>query len=111
MPKSLEERRKQLETRRQYLVTRLETIEGELDEPANPDWDENAAESEQDEVLEDLGVHGQDEIKAIDAALARMDNGTYGLCVISGEPISEERLDLLPHTPFCKNHAPGAKAG
>lgn len=110
MAVSLEDRRKQLETRRKYLVMRLEGIEEELDEPANPDWDENAAESEQDEVLEDLGVHGQEEIKAIDAALKRIEDGTYGYCVVSGEKISEERLDLLPHTPFCKDHAPGARA-
>lgn len=108
MAKPIEERRAQLEKRRQYLVMRLQNIEGELDEPANPDWDENAAESEQDEVLEDLGNHGQDEIKAIDAALKRIEAGTYGTCVVSGEKISEERLDLLPHTPFCKKHAPGA---
>lgn len=110
MTTTLEERRGKLKTRRKYLVLRLENIEDELDQPANPDWDENAAESEQDEVLEDLGVHGQDEIKAIDAALARIHEGEYGYCVICGEPISEERLDVLPHTPFCKRHAPGAVA-
>jgi len=108
MAKSLEDRRVELERRRKYLVLRLENIEDELDEPANPDWDENAAESEQDEVLEDLGVHGQDEIKAIDAALTRMDEGEYGDCVVCGDAISEDRLDVLPHTPFCKRHAPGA---
>lgn len=105
MAKSLEDRRAELEKRRKYLVLRLENISDELDEPATADWEENAAESEDDEVLEDLGNAGQDEIAAIDAALARMDAGTYGDCVICGEAISEERLDILPHTPFCKDHA------
>lgn len=108
MSVSIEERRKTLETRRKYLVNRLENIEGELEDAPNPDWDENAAESEQDEVLEDLGIAGQDEIRAIDAALARMEEGEYGACVTCGEDISEERLNVLPHTPFCKRHAPGA---
>lgn len=108
MAKSHEDRRTELEERRRYLVMRLDNIDDELDEPANPDWDENAAESEQDEVLEDLGLHGQDEIKAIDAAIVRMNEGEYGACVVCGDDISEERLDVLPHTPFCKRHAPGA---
>ena len=107
MTKTLEERRQQLETRRKYLVLRLENIADELDEAPNPDWEEQAAEHEDDEVLEDLGNSGKREIEAIDAALARMAAQTYGDCVVCGEAISEERLDVLPHTPFCKLHAPG----
>ncbi|MEO1748175.1 MAG: TraR/DksA C4-type zinc finger protein [Pseudomonadota bacterium] len=100
-----EKHRKKLEERRKYLVMRLENIEDELDQPHNRNWDDDATESEQDEVLEDLGLSGQDEIKAIDAALKRIEDGTYGYCVVSGEKISEERLNLLPHTPFCARHA------
>ena len=35
-------------------------------------------------------------IKEIDGALARMEKGTYGLCVLSGKPIRTERLEELP---------------
>lgn len=107
MAKSLEERRAQLEKRQKYLVLRLENIEDELDDTPDPDWEEQAAASESDEMLEDLGNSGQTELRAIEAALARMDAGDYGVCVTCGEDISEERLDVLPHTPFCKDHAPG----
>ncbi len=109
MTKSLEERRTQLETRRKYLMLRLENISDELDDAPNPDWEEQAAEHEDDEVMEDLGNAGQKEIVAIDAALERIEADTYGDCVICGDEISQERLDILPHTPFCKTHAPGAK--
>lgn len=109
MATSLEDRRNQLERRQKYLTMRLENIEDELDDAPNPDWEENAAESESDEVLEDLGNSGQTELRAIEAALARMDEGEYGYCVECGDAISEERLDVLPHTPFCKKHAPGKK--
>lgn len=109
MAKSVEERRAELEKRRAYLVNRLERIEDHLDDAPNPDWEEHAQESENDEVMEDLGIAGQNEIRAIDAALARIAAGTYGDCVECGEAISEDRLDLLPHTPFCKKHAPGRK--
>jgi len=58
-------------------------------------------------VLEDLGSSARTEMRMIEAALARMNEGEYGFCVTCGEPISEERLDLIPATPFCRNHAPG----
>ena len=59
-----------------------------------------------DEVLEALGAHDQEEIRQIDAALARIDAGEYGACVTCGNDISAERLEVLPATPFCKNCAP-----
>ncbi|MCB1419359.1 MAG: TraR/DksA C4-type zinc finger protein, partial [Notoacmeibacter sp.] len=44
-------------------------------------------------------------LKRIDAALDRIEAGTYGVCAKCGEDITEERLDLLPATPFCRNCA------
>ena len=37
-------------------------------------------------------------------ALARIDEGTYGLCVVDGGPIEEKRLDAVPWTPHCRKH-------
>ncbi len=37
-------------------------------------------------------------------ALARVDNGTYGLCVVDGEPLDEQRLEAVPWTPYCRRH-------
>ncbi|PSQ82084.1 MAG: molecular chaperone DnaK [Bacteroidetes bacterium QS_8_68_15] len=34
----------------------------------------------------------------LDRALERIQNGTYGICKVTGEPISEERLEAVPHT-------------
>ena len=80
-------------------------IEEELDQPANKDPEDRASEREDDEVLERLGVSGLQEIEAIDAALARVEDGTYGDCVECGERILDERLDLLPYTPKCRKCA------
>ena len=88
-----------------YLDGRLDNIEDRLDEKPNPDWDENAAEHEEDEVLEDLGNMGLDEIRGINAALERVKAGTYGACAKCGDSISTERLDVIPQTPFCKDCA------
>ena len=94
-----------LRDRLRELNERLVEIEEDLDEPANPNFGERATEREGDEVLEDLGHAGLAEIGMIQAALARIKDGTFGVCVACGEPISKERLDVLPHTPRCKRCA------
>jgi DnaK suppressor protein len=38
---------------------------------------------------------------AIDAAIRRLDDGTFGTCTICGLAISPERLDALPATSTC----------
>lgn len=87
------------------LNERLVEIDEDLDVPADPDAEERATEREGDEVLEGLGHAGLAEIKMIQAALARIKDETFGFCVACGEPISKERLDVLPHTPRCKRCA------
>lgn len=34
----------------------------------------------------------------LDRALERIQNGTYGVCKVTGEAISKERLEAVPHT-------------
>jgi len=40
-------------------------------------------------------------IVEIDAALGRIDAGTYGVCATCGAQISEERLEALPYATLC----------
>jgi RNA polymerase-binding transcription factor DksA len=98
-------RRRVLEDRLKTLDERLHEIEDELDSHQSKDWEELATEREGDEVLERLGVSGQEEMARIRAALTRMDEGEYGFCTKCGTEISAARLDLLPWTPFCKDCA------
>lgn len=84
------------------LDARLHAIEAELDAPRSNDWEELAVERESDEVLESLGHSGEMEIARIRAALDRIRAGSYGICTVCGEPISTDRLDVLPETPMCK---------
>ena len=87
------------------LNTRLSGVEAELDQPANADSEERASEREGDEVLEGLGTAGLSEIRMIQAALGRIEDGVFGDCVACGEPISEARLNAVPHAARCKNCA------
>jgi RNA polymerase-binding transcription factor DksA len=103
--KTLEDYRKLLMSRLAELDHRLHEIEAELDLPHSKDWEESAVEREGDEVLEQLGQSGQDEIARIRAALQRIRNGSYGQCVQCGEDIALERLETLPETPLCRTCA------
>jgi RNA polymerase-binding transcription factor DksA len=87
------------------LNARLSGVEAELDQPANADSEERATEREGDEVLESLGNAGLLEIRMIQAALGRIADGTFGECVACAEPISEARLDAVPHAARCKRCA------
>ena len=91
-----------LETKRSELVARLEHIEHDLDQPHTRDLEDQAVEIEGDEVLERLGSAGVKEIAVIDAALARVADGSYGVCARCGDEISAERLAAMPETPFCR---------
>ena len=104
--KSVAERKAALVERQADLMARIAGIGAEFDSHEAKDWEEMATEREADEVLEDLGQAAQVELRMIDAALGRIDEGEYGYCVQCGNQIAEERLDLLPATPFCPNCAP-----
>ncbi|MGB5871069.1 MAG: TraR/DksA C4-type zinc finger protein [Albidovulum sp.] len=94
-------RAKELTERQAFLLDRLQVIGSEFDTHQAKDFEEMATEREGDEVLEDLGMAAQHELRMIEAALMRLKAGDYGACAKCGEEISEERLDLLPATPFC----------
>jgi RNA polymerase-binding transcription factor DksA len=98
----LHDSKAQLIARRAVLTARLGEIDAELDSHQSKDWEDLATERESDEVLEGLGLSGQQEIRMIDAALVRIEGGGYGICTKCGADISPERLEVLPYTPFCR---------
>ncbi len=97
----IDKRRDRLTARLAELDGRLHRIEGALDAPVSPDWEDAAVEREGDEVLETLGRSGEAELRMIRAALERMERDTYGICQSCGAPVAAARLDLLPETPLC----------
>ena len=74
-----------------------ETIEGLQDNTRNiPDIADRASE-ETDRALELRTRDRQRKlVSKIDAALRRIDEGEYGYCEMTGEPISLRRLDARP---------------
>ena len=88
-------REKQLRDRLAELEGRLHGIDDHLGQRPDQDWEDRATESAMDQVLEGLGHAGNAETQAIYAALARLKDGTYGVCARCGDDISEDRLDVL----------------
>lgn len=64
--------------------------------------------SEMYERGKDVALLEQDDLhlSRIDAALKAMSNGSYGICITCNEPIPLERLDAVPDTLHCIEHAP-----
>lgn len=53
-----------------------------------------------------LVAAGRD-LEAVEAALAKLEEGTYGLCEACGQPIENERLSAGPTERFCAAHGRG----
>jgi DnaK suppressor protein len=46
-----------------------------------------------------------DVLQQVRDALGRVDDGTFGSCIVDGGPIEEARLEAVPWTPYCLKHA------
>ena len=90
-------RRKLLNWKSEILAGSRDTIEGLQDNTRNiPDVADRASE-ETDRALELRTRDRQRKLVAkIDSALRRIDEGEYGYCEDTGEPISLKRLDARP---------------
>jgi DnaK suppressor protein len=69
-------------------------LEGDLFEQANAD----------EEAELQIRLHQTDGrlLRAIEEALARIRQGTYGVCVVCNQPISKARLEAVPWTHLCR---------
>lgn len=90
-------RAKLIEWKNDILREARETLDHLAEESANhPDLADRAS-SETDRAIELRARDRQRKlISKIDAALQRIDDGTYGYCEETGEPISLKRLDARP---------------
>ena len=59
---------------------------------------EDGADTAEKENFSQLAVRQQKFITQLDNALARIKNGTYGVCIDTGKLIPKERLKAVPHT-------------
>ena len=98
--------RSQLEDERDRLREQISNLHGG---DTNLDFDENFADSgqvaaEQGEVKV-LAASLREQLTDVEHALSKLDSGTYGQCETCGTEIAEPRLEAMPATRYCIQHA------
>ena len=95
-----------LEEERDRLAAKVHELDAKEDDLA---YDGNFADSAQ--VAAELGENKvlydqlRRDLDDIEKALVRMDEGTYGTCEVCGAEIPPARLEIMPATRFCIDHA------
>jgi len=81
------------------------SLEDETGELVSGSADQHLADTATETVEREIGStleeHDERLLVAIDAALQRIEDGTYGKCVNCGAPIPEERLEAMPWATLC----------
>jgi DnaK suppressor protein len=93
--------RAKLEAQLAELEARAAHVADDASLPANPDWEENAAEHQQDDALRGQEALIAQEIASVRRALGRIVDGSYGECVRCGEAIAPARLTARPEAALC----------
>jgi len=105
-PAFIEKQRKALEEERAKFLRQAIDKQMEADQlvadrdPGDVQFDEESGEGDSIAVERSLDLalsaQARDAVQQIDDALARIDAGTYGISIISGEPIPKARLEFIP---------------
>ena len=102
-----EKYKRQLKEKEQDLLAHL-TRAGQLaressDGTVRDAGDESVADEQKDEQFRGSDVNWTT-LGQVREALRRLDDGTFGACLVDGEPIQETRLDAIPWTGYCLRH-------
>jgi DnaK suppressor protein len=104
-PATLETFRQRLLAQQQQIVKRIFNLEEDLhsvnDAEREVERTDRIQAEASEEVLEKLDEQSRREIEAIQMALHRMDEGTYGSCETCGNDINPARLAAMPMARRC----------
>jgi RNA polymerase-binding protein DksA len=104
------ETRRRLDELRQEAAGRLDALAEQLDEIAHARRDANSDDEHDPEgstlafdraQVSALAADARRQLEEVDAAFARLDDGTYGVCERCGAPIGAGRLEVRPTARFC----------
>jgi DnaK suppressor protein len=106
----MEQPREVLDRERRATLRRIATLTDDFAEVVAASRDSNADDEHDPEgatiafersQLDALASHARGHLAEIDAAIARLDDGTYGMCERCGQPIGEARLRARPVARAC----------
>ena len=100
--------RARLESEREHLIQELEQLRASV-RPADErregspfgKREEEATEAADLETRLEMERRIRDQLTAVEHALAKFEDGTYGFCDVCGQPINPERLEALPQASLC----------
>lgn len=101
--------RARLEAERARVSERLDGLVRNIDalfaaaelEPPDDEHDPDGTTAYERAQFISMADEARARLAAIDAALAALDAGTYGVCEVCGGPIGEERLEAIPGATRC----------
>jgi RNA polymerase-binding transcription factor len=101
--------KKARETLEEMRAQLLRNVQQDLNEVRDASKDEGmdtydlASDARDKEINLILGDRDREKVQAIDEALSRVDDGSYGICESCESDIAEARLQALPFTRLCVN--------
>jgi DnaK suppressor protein len=116
-PAQLEQFEALLEEKRSTLLARVTRIGIDIEALQTPTAThghgetEHASSSNERSVAEMLEAGTSEALEEIAFALARVDDGSYGICTSCGVPISANRLLAIPETRHCMSCRQGQERG
>jgi DnaK suppressor protein len=102
--------RRQLETERQQALRRLAALTGDFDAVVEASRDSNADDEHDPEgatiafersQVAALVLQVRGHLAEVEAALERLEVGSYGICERCGQPIAQARLEARPAASRC----------
>jgi RNA polymerase-binding transcription factor DksA len=77
---------------------------GEFIDSAHDVGDASVADEAASEAFTEA-EQNSDVLQQVRDALGRVEDGTFGTCIVDGGPIEAQRLDAVPWSPYCLKHA------
>ena len=101
--------RKRLEEKQAELQQHIATLTGSPAQPEDSiqasdgvvELEEEAVDLEETDIEQAILDNENALLVEVQQALARIDNGTYGICSNCGQPIPEKRLEAIPWATLC----------
>lgn len=93
-----------LNERKEQIIKNISSVESELNmlkELELNDEGDFASASNDNMVENAIGVQQTAELREIEAAFLRIDEGAYGVCDMCEEDIGVQRLKVKPHAKYC----------
>ena len=93
---------KMLVKRKQEILQDLDTLANDkVSDGQVQDLGDEASSLTLERLNSSLGKSDIEELKLIDDAILRLENGEYGFCIDCGEHISSKRLETFPYAARC----------